>query len=333
MKPVHQASHRGTYVVTFDVESRLQAYRAGGLNVPHPHDPLFGNFHRILSEKLASALPTVNIHTIRMSKIRLKIWNELETQVQDMTHQVVLSTCHEIADSHPKSEGLLLNINRLFDTDGEIIGYGPRPGFKSLDEQFEDLVKKIAGRSVILIEDGAFTGGTIRFVLKRLKSYGLKITSVVLGFCCADAYPPLRELLNGELTVVDSVDNLVDWIPDHDLVPFIPNCGRVLGQQSASGLMSLQTENGSSRAYPYILPFGKMEKWASVPTDKAQDLSRFCLDTSIEIFSRIGPKVTIGELIRACPRVSKPIVIGEHASFPSFDTGVIEFLKHMRDRV
>ena len=333
MKPANLASHRGTYVVTFDVESRLQAYRAGGLNVPHQYDPLFENFHRILSKKLKSALPDVNIHTISMNKVRLKIWKEVENRIQDMTHEVVLSSCQEIADSYPKSEGLILNINRLFNTEGEMIGYGPRHGFKPLDEQFKDLVEKIAGRSVVLIEDGAFTGGTIRYVLKALRGLGIKVTAVVIGFCRTQAYASLKELLNGELTVVDSLDNLVDWIPDHDLIPFIPNCGRVLGEQSPTGLMSLQTENGASRAYPYILPFGKMEKWASVPTDGARDLSRFCLDTSIEIFSRMGPKITIGELIKACPRVSKPIVIGEHSNFPSFDTEVIEFLKRMRDRI
>ena len=332
-QPVNRASHHGTYVVTFDVESRIQAYRAGGLNVPHQHDPVFRNFHRLLFEKMRGALPDVNIHTISMSKVRLKIWKEVETKIQDMSRQVALSTCQEIADSNPKSEGLILNINRVFNTQGEMIGYGPRHGFKPLDEQFKELAEKIAGRSVVLIEDGAFTGGTIRYVLERLKSLGLKVPSVVIGFCCTRAYLSLKELLNGELTVVDSLENLVDWIPDHDLIPFIPNCGRVLGEKSESGIIPMQTESGASCAYPYILPFGNMEKWASMPPDGARDLSRFCLDTSIEIFSRMGPKITIGELIKACPRVSKPIIIGEHADLPPFDTEVVEFLKRMRDRI
>ena len=333
MKPVNRASHRGTYVVTLDVESRIQAYRAGGLNVPHQHDPIFGNFHRLLLENLKDALPDVHIHTISMSRVRLKIWNEVEKRIQDMTNQVALSTCQELADSNPKSEGLMLNINRLFNAEGEMLGYGPRPGFKPLDEQFEDLAEKIAGRSIVLIEDGAFTGGTIRFVLERLKAMGLKITAVVIGFCCAQAHPPLKKLLNGELTVVDSLENLLDWIPDHDLIPFIPNGGRVLGERMLSGVLPMKTPRGSSCAYPYILPFGNMEKWASMPSDGARSLSRLCLETSIEIFGRMGPRITIGELIKACPRVSEPIAIGEHASFPSLDTEVVGFLKQMLERV
>lgn len=333
MKLVNQA-HRGTYVVTYDVASRLQTFRSGAFEVPHPNDHMFGSFHRLLLEKMQIALPNVYIHTIGMSKVRLKIWKEVESLIQDMHHQVVLSTCQEIADSNPKSEGLVLNINRLFNTEGEMIGHGPRPGFKPLDEQFEDLAKKIAGRSVVLIEDGAFTGGTLRFVLNKLSELGLKVTAVVIGFCCTRAHAVLNEVFNGKLMIVDPLENLVDWIPDHDLIPFIPNCGRVLGEQSLSTFTPIHGENGASSAYPYILPFGKMEKWATMPSECARDLSCFCLDTSIEIFGRVGNgKVTIGELIKACPRVSIPVQIGAHKEIPDFDIEIVSFLQQMRKKL
>lgn len=332
--PVNRASHHGTYVVTYDVDSRLQAFRSGSLEVPHQHDHMFGSFHRLLFEKMKVALPNVNIHTIGMSKVRLKIWKEVESRIQDMHTQVVLSTCQEIADSNPKSEGLVLNINRLFDTDGEMIGHGPRPGFNSLDEQFKELAEKIGGRSVVLIEDGAFTGSTLRFVLNQLNGIGLKVTAVVIGFCCTRAHAVLKEVFHGELVIVDPLENLVDWIPDHDLIPFIPNCGRVLGELSTSGYMPVQAENGMSCAYPYILPFGNMEKWATMPTEGARDLSRFCLDTSIEIFGRVGNgKVTVGQLLKACPRVSVPIAIGSHGVLPSLETEVVNFLQEVRNRL
>ncbi len=332
MKSVNHA--RGTYVVTYDVDSRLQAFRSGALEVPHQHDPLFGNFHRLLLEKMRIALPDVNIHTIGMSKVRIKIWREVETRIQDMHNQVVLSTCQEIADSNPKSEGLVLNINRLFNSQGEMIGHGPRPGFKPLSEQFKDLEKAIAGRSVVLIEDGAFTGGTLRFVLNQLSEMGLRVTALVMGFCCTRAYAVLKGVFAGELVIVDPLENLVDWIPDHDLIPFIPNCGRVLGQSLSSGYAPVQTATGASCAYPYILPFGNMEKWATMPTEGARDLSRFCLDVSIEMFGKVGNgKTTIGEVLKACPRVSLPIAMGAHNVLPSFDIEVVNFLKEVRNRL
>lgn len=333
MKSVNQTS-RGTYVVTYDVDSRLQAFRYGNLKVPHQHDPIFGSFHRLLLEKMRVALPDVNIHTIGMSKVRIKIWREVETRIQDMHNQVVLSTCQEIADSNPKSEGLILNINRLFNTDGQMIGHGPRPGFKPLNDQFEYLKKVIAGRSVVLIEDGAFSGGTLRFVLNQLSIMGIKVTALVMGFCCTRAHAVLKEVFPGELVIVDTLENLVDWIPDHDLIPFIPNCGRVLGEIVSSGYTPVQTATGASCAYPYILPFGNMEKWATMPAEGARDLSRFCLDTSIEIFGQVGNgKATIGEILRACPRVSLPITMGAHGILPSLDVQVVNFLKEVRNRL
>lgn len=337
MQTVNSATSRGTYVVTYDVASRLQTFRSGKLNVPSQKNPMFGSFHRLLIESLQTALPDVTIHTIGMGKVRRKIWREVEGRIQDMSKQVALSTCPEITDSNPKSEGLLLNINRLFNTAGEMIGHGPRPGFDPLEVQFERLAKEIAGRSVVLIEDGAFTGGTLRFVINKLSEHGLKVTTVVIGFCCTRANAVLKEVFDGELVIVDPLENLVDWIPDHDLIPFIPNCGRVLGEPVSASFMPMRTDSGASRAYPYILPFGRMEKWATMPAGGARELSKLCLEAGIEIFSNVGRydghQITVGELIRACPRVSLPVMIGAHESFPSFDEGVVSFLKLVREKL
>ncbi len=325
-------SRHGTYVVTYDAASRLRVYRPN-LKVPRPNDHFFRNFHRILVEKLAQALPSVNIHAISMERVRIKIWKEVSLRIQNMHSQVVLSTCQEIADSNPKSEGLLLNINRLFNTEGKMLGYGPRPGFKPLNVQLEELTDKIAGRSVVLIEDGAFTGGTLRFVLNKLGELGITVTAVVIGFCCTRAHAAIRQAFAGELVIVDPLENLVDWIPDHDLIPFIPNCGRVLGEQVDNHLMPVRVLHGVSCAYPYILPFGKMQEWATMPEDGAKDLSRFCLDTSMEIFNAMGKQVTIRQLLEMTSRVSLPVRIGDHGQLPDLDMGVVEFLRGMHDKV
>ena len=332
MQAIH-SDRRGTYVVTYDVASRLQAFRSRNLLVPSPDDPLFGIFHLSLFKEIQQALPGMTINTIEMSELRRKIWDQVESRITDLSQQAVLSTCLEIADSNPKSEGLLLNINRLFDTNGEMLGHGPRPGFDCLDRQFDDLVRKIAGRSIVLIEDGAFTGGTIRFVLQELNSRGLKVTAVIIGFCCTRAKQVLKEVFGGELVIVNPIENLIDWIPDHDLLPFIPNCGRVLGEQTSQGFMPVLTAEGFSCAYPYILPFGKIEEWASLPTEGARDLSRLCLDTSIKLFSRVGPEITIAELLRINPRVSLPIGIDINEALPALEKGIVAFLEQMRERL
>ena len=334
MQNVRSSAHHGTYVVTYDVASRLQSFRTGTLKVPYQNDPLFKSFHSHLLKKMQRALPHVTIHTITMDAIRRKIWKQVDRRIQNKQTQVALSTCSEIADSNLKSEGLVLNINRLFNTDGEIIGHGPRPRFEALDKQLDTLVAQIAGRSIVLTEDGAFTGGTLRYVLKNLNERGLKVTAIVIGFCCTMGLTVLQEVFDGELVIVDPLENLIDWIPDHDLIPFIPNCGRVLGERVSESFAPVRTLDGVSCAYPYILPFGKMGEWATLPPEGVRDISKLCLDTSIKLFSHIkghrGHKITIGELMQINPRVSMPIGIGSHKDIPPFDTEVVGFLEQMR---
>ncbi len=332
MQSVEPTRH-GTYVVTYDVASRLQAFRPKTLTILRPDDQLFERFHMSLYQKVQQALPGITIDTIEMSELRRKIWEQVESRVTDLGQQVVLSTCPEIADLNQKSEGLLLNINRLFNTDGQLIGHGPRPGFEPLEKQYDDLAKRIAGRSVVLIEDGAFSGGTLRYVLQELNSRGLTVTAIIIGFCCTRAKFVLGNFFKGELVIVHPIENLLDWIPDHDLIPFIPNCGRVLGEVSTPGFMPVRSAKGFSYAYPYILPFGKIEEWASLPIEGARDLSRLCLETSIELFSLVGPKMTIGELLEANPRVSIPIEIGADQNQVALDTEVVGFLEQMRKRL
>jgi len=336
MTTAEQAPRHGTYVVTYDVASRFKALRTNGA-IFSQHELLFDRFRLHLLERMRLALPGIAIDAIHMSELRLKIWSEVEQRLTDPTRQVVLSTCQEITDANPKSEGLLLNINRLFNTEGELIGHGARPGFEPVDRQLDELVARIAGRSVLLIEDGAFSGGTLRCVLTELKRRGLKVTAAIIGFCCTRAKAVLTEEYVGELVIVNPIENLIDWIPDHDLIPFIPNCGRVLGEQTTRGLMPVKTSDGFSCSYPYIEPFGLMEAWASLPSEGAREVSRFCLDTSIELFGRLegpdGRRITIGELLGRNPRVPIPIAIGAHADLPALTMEIADFLERVRNRL
>lgn len=328
-----ESDRHGTYVVTYDVASRLQAFRPKTITIPRPNDQLFERFHMSLFQKIQQALPGITIDTIEMSELRRKIWEQVDSRITDLAQQAVLSTCPEIADSNPKSEGLLLNINRLFNTDGQLIGHGPRPGFKPLAKQYDDLAKKFAGRSVVLIEDGAFSGGTLRSVLHELNSRGITVTAIVIGFCCTRAKFVLGQFFRGELVIVHPIESLLDWIPDHDLIPFIPNCGRVLGEAFGDSFMPVRSAEGFSSAYPYILPFGKIEEWASLPIEGARELSRLCLDTSIELFGRVGQKMTIGELLRSNPRVSIPIEIGAKSGQIDQNMEIRVFLEKVRKRL
>lgn len=334
MYSTNPVSHRGTYVVTYDVASRLQSFSSASITVPNQDDPIFENFHLRLFELLAQALPDVTIDTIEMSELRRKIWEQVGRRIGP--NHAVLSTCPEIASANTMpGETLLLNINRLCNADGEIIGYGPRPGFNFLKEQLDELAYTISGRSVILIEDGAFTGGTLRSVLKDLHDRNVHVSTLIVGFCCTRAKAVLQEVFDGELVIINPIENLIDWIPDHDLIPFVPNCGRILGEQMSHSFMPV-TKEGVSCSYPYILPFGKIEEWASLPTESAKTLSRFCLNSAMEIFSGLeaqsGHLITVKELLGTNPRVSLPVLMATFET-PSLEVRVVDFLKEMLDKI
>lgn len=335
--PSTELPHR-TYVVTYGMAHRLQLFRSGAFRVPHLDDALFKTFQTSLLERVQLALPEITVRGIHMDELESTIWERVGHSLNGTKDPIVISTCSELASASRltrKIEGHTLNFNRLFNTDGEIIGYGPRHGFSSLNKQFDDLALKIGNRPVILIEDGAFSGKTLCFILDKLKAYGLKVPTVIMGFCCARAEVRLKESFSGEMIIVEPIKDLVDWIPDHDLIPFTPNCGRVLGEQTPNGFVARETEDGHTYAYPYILPFGKMNEWSSLPLHCIEDLSRFCLDASISFFSEIGEyvghKITIRDLRRGYPRFPIPIAVGAHDQIPPPDTEIVSFLRQTRE--
>lgn len=331
------AQRQGTCVVSFDIASSLQSFCKKGLTVPKPDDQIFEHLRRSLLERVTRAFPNVVIHPINKNELRLEIWKQVRKCIAVNNQHAVLVTCSEMADLNPIKDGLSLSINRLFDVDGKMLGYGPRPGFDYLNRQFDGLVIKIAGRPVILAKEGAFRGNTCLYILKELEKRGVKVVTVIIGFCDFEAKAIIEQAFQGELTIVHTFENLFEWITDRDLIPFMPSCGRVVGKQIANCFMPVRTVGDFSCAYPYILPFGLMEKWTSLPAENAREMSIFFLGLAIELFDRIGREtgheIMIRKLLGDRPRVSMPAIVGSNESFPALNTEVIGYLKQMRKKI
>jgi hypothetical protein len=326
--------HPGTCVVSFDVASSLQSFRSKGLIVPNPDDPIFDRIRKSLLERVNQALgEKVAIHPVDKNELRIEIWKRVQSHISDNGQHAVLVTCSEMAELNPNDEELNLSINRLFDADGKMLGYGPRPGFDYLDRQFDELARKIAGRPVILAKEGAFRGHTCLYIIKELEKRGVKVATIVIGFCDVKAKAVIEQVFGGNILVVNTFENLIEWIADRDLIPFMPGCGRVLGEHSAHSFAPVRTPEGFSCAYPYILPFGMIEKWTSMPASHALELSTIFLGIAIELFDRIGRenglKIAVGELLGNNPRVSIPVTIGLKEPPLTPETEVIGFLGQM----
>ncbi|MCE9585695.1 phosphoribosyltransferase [Candidatus Uhrbacteria bacterium] len=322
MQSLHSApSHGDYYVVTHDVAQRLQSFRSATLDVPRQNDPMFDDFHAGLQEKMQQALVGVSVHTVHIDDLARTIWEKVKHRVGD---RLVVSTCSEIISVLNRGSRTL-NINRLFDSRGELVGHGPRPGCESLARQLDDLASAAGNRSVFLIEEGAYSGGTIRFVLRQLHERGVEVSTLVMGFCTPKTRDYIKEVFDGEIIVINEIGELVDWITDHDLIPFTPGCGRVMEEKTPEGCVC---------AFPYILPFGRMEEWTSLPEDIARGISRFCLEASIRFFDGFsksdGSALTIRDLVDSYPAVPIPVGNGE---IPSLDAEVVGFLRAVRGRL
>ena len=47
------------------------------------------------------------------------------------------------------------------------------------------------------------------------------------------------------------------------------------------------TKSGKAYGAPYFYPFGKPEQWASIPSDKAEEFSLFCLTQTLIMWEKI----------------------------------------------
>jgi len=331
--------HR-SYVVSYDMASLMQAFKWTRIKVPSENDPMFASFQKGLTEMIWQSLPGVQVHSVILSDLRSMLWDEMRNLADG---HAIVSTRHEVseksrlASSSVKGEKCVLNINRLFDIGGNMIGYGPRPGFPSLETQFSEIRRIIGKKPVILIEDGSVSGGTIIFILKKLKEMSITVSEVVIGFSCFRADTALEVEFDGNPVIVHQIGDVIDWLPDHDLVPFTPNCGRVFGKKTSYRIMPAVSEDGITFAYPYILHFGKMPEWSSLTPEACLKISRYCLEWGIELWESIGSlngrKITVGELAGICPRISIPIEVGRRPEMPSLDVPATELLREMRKRL
>ncbi|QQR82495.1 hypothetical protein IPJ70_04450 [Candidatus Campbellbacteria bacterium] len=336
MKSANQKARHGTCVVSFDVASSFQSFRTKGLRVLEKGDPIFARLRQNLLDVVVKAMPNIEICPIDKDEFRSKIWEQVNRRVIGSNRHAVLVTCSEMAELN-LNEGLSLSINRLFDTDGNMLGYGPRPGFEYLNRQFDELARKIAGRPVVLAKEGAFRGHTCQLILKELAVRNVKVVSLIIGFCDVEAKASIEQEFNGEFGTIYTFDKLIEWVADRDLIPFMPGCGRVLGERSVHSFMPVRTADGFSCSFPYVLPFGKMEKWASLSSDDAHKISAHFLDFAIELFDRLdeenGRQIMVDELLGDNPRVSIPVEIASEGRIPNLNRGIVGFLEQARKKL
>ncbi|MEI6288334.1 MAG: phosphoribosyltransferase [bacterium] len=330
----HHPMKMRQYILTVDLGEKMQLFSTLGLNVPAPEATIFVDAWQTLKHELDNILsPTAEVLVMSTKSLARDIVSKVSRcqsnlQSRAMREAFVVSTCPEIANLRG---GASLQINRLIDQQGEILGIGPRPGAMPIRDQLSAIAKMAEGRPVILMEDGSFTGGTMCFILEEMKKHHIKVMAVVIGLLFSAAKQEIAKVFDGEVIVCEEkIEDPVEWMPDHDFFPFTPNSGRVFGISWCGELMPLYSRDGATFCAPYLLPFSPISKWASIPEEKSIQFSRVCLQLTRKIFQYLcdcnNRQLTIGEIIDTSPRVSIPICVGQKY-LPHSDALILDYFK------
>lgn len=333
--PGHHDPRQQTFLLVKDLAPQACLLRTLGIQTPNPIDPIFTTFTDGLVSIIQRGLPQVKVHVIDMTDLTDRILAEGMRQASRLRTPVIVSTCPEIAT---RGKGISLEVCRIINTAGEIIGWGPRPGHPPIREQMES-IKTLTrdGKNIVLVEDGAFTGGTLKHLLNEAALVGITISAIILGFIFPPAQQALQESYSGELIVTEVLpSNLLDWIPERDFVPLIPGSGRIVGSPFyGKHALPLYDHRGWSYTVPYLQRWCNTREWTGLDEDTAHSVTRHALEQATRLFDMIvklnHKQLRLSDIISARLNVSAPIACD--ATLLPFDDFILRHLSQMAARV
>lgn len=333
--PVHPEGHQ-TYLVTQDVAQKVATFGTIGIKAPDPDDKFYDRLNQDLLDAVQSALqPSVNVRSIRMSDLASNVLAHAYS-TRKSQGSLIVSTCREFAEP---MKGVTLDINRLVDRGGNSLGIGSRPGTPPLSEQLRVIKSHAGDRPVVIIEDGIFSGGTVQYVVDQCRSSGIEVNQVIVGFRFASSQEKIDHLAEQgvEVAWLEEFGDLIDWVPDHDFLPMIPNCGRILGVSPFDQPTPYYSEEGAAYSMPYVFPFSPVEQWASIPEGAKRDLAKVCLSLSQQVYTKLNilndREIRVEEVLSAPQPVTLPFKLGSRKSPAAGKQSVSSFLNELSHTV
>lgn len=168
-----------------------------------------------------------------------------------------------------------IELTRKVDLEGIDKGLRSRFRSDSLLKQLNHL-KSHRIKEVCLVDDVIFSGVLMERVIKLFSEVGINVPVVCVGI---GVQKGVNRILNQrrEVYCAKIYNEVIDEVCERDFYLGIPFSGRSLIGNNNIGL-------------PYILPFGKPEKWASIPKNLHKTFSDFCINQTIILFEEIQKK-------------------------------------------
>lgn len=311
------------YIVTQTLGGVLRSLRAAGLATPSPHNIARGE--EMILGGIQSLMEGQNteVVAIPMDEQCDKISVAVHKVKKAVPTATIVSTAPLLSF---ENGGICIEMSRIVDLQGKLIGIGSRPGHPSIERQLARHHQMIHEQPVIVAEDGSFTGSTLKYLLTKLKERKARVETIVVGLLFPQAEKEIRSVYSGEIIQCYEFSNPLDWMPSHDFIPFLPNSGRTVGFRMGTGAFPLYLYDGASVCMPYIHSYGKPDEWASLPNDRynLRAFSMTCLHLAQDLFEemeRLNSKhILIADVWDSTPRTSIPV-----SPFSSTEGGPLDF--------
>ena len=298
------------YIVTQTLAEVLRSLRATDINIPSASNIARGEEVILSGIRSLTEGQNTEVVAISMAEQCDKISAAVHKARKVVPTATIVSTAPLLSF---ENRGICVEMSRIVDLQGKLVGIGSRPGHPSVERQLAQHHQMIYEQPVIVAEDGSFTGSSLQYLLTKLQERKARIQAVVLGVLFPQAAEAIRKVYKGEIITCYDFNNPLDWMPSHDFVPFTPNAGRVVGFQLGANAFPHYLYGGTSICMPYVLPYGKPDEWAGLSADESalRGFSLMCLHLAHDLFAEMeninGKDILISDIWDSRPRTSIPM--------------------------
>ncbi len=176
-----------------------------------------------------------------------------------------------------------LNVRRLADRNGDIVGITSREGFPPVESQVQGLVD-MGLREIELVDVGIWTGGTVVELIGALgHPDNVRIVAVYFAIAAMDKSKETQEILKShgiDAYIPLPAELVVDWVTTTHILNFTGMAGEM--------------PNGRIGSMSY---WDWLPKWASIPKEHVEGVRQLCMKYRFEILH------TLEELHSKVPRL------------------------------
>ncbi len=165
-----------------------------------------------------------------------------------------------------------LELTRNVKLDGTDQGLRHRFGSDPLLKQLS-LLKDTGVKEICLVDDVIFSGVLTERVIRSLSHLGISVPLVCAGIGIQEG---IDRITNSSRSIycLKTYGDVMDEVCERDFYLGVPYSGRSLC-------------DGQNIGVHYVLPYGKPDKWASIPVVSQKSFSEFCINQTITLFEEI----------------------------------------------